>query len=147
MLRHFAGLCGVMSFLLSPATAQEMSVPPVTTASPGGYANPLTLDTDRYDREQRAQSEARARARTSAPPRRAEQSCSADSLSAAEQRRIADEYMRLAETKGEASADVWVREEGVRYRMKLVRQGICPEPTEQELAELRAWRAQTRRER
>ncbi len=34
----------------APALAQEVSVPAVTTASPGGYANPLQLDTDRYRR-------------------------------------------------------------------------------------------------
>ena len=32
----------------SSAFAQEVSVPNVTTASPGAYANPLKLDTDRY---------------------------------------------------------------------------------------------------
>lgn len=34
----------------TPVAAQDMSVPGVTTASPGGYANPLQLDTDRANR-------------------------------------------------------------------------------------------------
>lgn len=37
------------------ALAQEISVPSVATASPGGYANPLKLDTDRYKRGQKGQ--------------------------------------------------------------------------------------------
>jgi|GEM_PF-2240676 len=37
-------------FFAVPASAQEVSVPSVTTANPGGFANPLKLDTDRYKR-------------------------------------------------------------------------------------------------
>jgi hypothetical protein len=33
-----------------PLAAQDVSVPGVTTASPGGYANPLKLDTDKAKR-------------------------------------------------------------------------------------------------
>lgn len=36
--------------LLAATLGQDIPVPPVTTASPGGYANPLQLDTDRYKR-------------------------------------------------------------------------------------------------
>lgn len=43
------------------AAAQDMPVPPVTTASPGGYANPLKLDTDRYKARH-------GKAGTSSPP-------------------------------------------------------------------------------
>lgn len=43
----------ILLFLASipPAMAQDVSVPAVTTASPGGYANPLKLDTDRYNQQ------------------------------------------------------------------------------------------------
>ena|GEM_PF-3087779 len=124
--------------LAMPAIAQDVSVPSVTVANPGGYANPLKLDTDRYDREQRA----KAGARSSSPKRKVAQSCSAETMPAAEQRRIAAGYMKRAKTKGKAHADIWVREEGVRYRMRLVAQGICPPPTAQERDALREWREQ-----
>lgn len=51
----------VVAIAASAAHAQEVSVPSVTTADPGGYANPLQLDTDRY---RRANSKSR---RSSAP--------------------------------------------------------------------------------
>lgn len=41
----------ILSLGAAPALAQEVPVPGVTTASPGGYANPLKLDTDRYKEE------------------------------------------------------------------------------------------------
>lgn len=51
----------LMGFCAS-AIAQEVHVPSVTTASPGGYANPLKLDTDRYTDENGEVQPARARA-------------------------------------------------------------------------------------
>lgn len=140
-------LCGLIAVALPPAMAQEISVPSVTTASPGGYANPLKLDTDRYNREQRAKARPRANARTPTSPHRVAEACSSDNVPASEQRRIANGYMQRAETEGKRRADIWVREEGVRYRMKLVRRGICPPPTAEEIAALEDWRAQTRRDR
>lgn len=44
-------LAAILSLGAAPALAQEVHVPSVTTASPGGYANPLQLDTDRYNEE------------------------------------------------------------------------------------------------
>lgn len=41
----------ILGVFAAQAWAQDVPVPNVTTASPGGYANPLQLDTDRYDRE------------------------------------------------------------------------------------------------
>ena len=41
-------LAAMLTISGSAALAQEVSVPSVTTASPGAYANPLKLDTDRY---------------------------------------------------------------------------------------------------
>ncbi len=58
---RFAILAFVVVIAASAAHAQEVSVPSVTTADPGGYANPLQLDTDRY---KRANSKSR---RSSAP--------------------------------------------------------------------------------
>lgn len=60
-MRHYFTAFALLSFATS-ALAQDVSVPSVSTASPGGYANPLKLDTDRYKR-----SEANKSKRTSAP--------------------------------------------------------------------------------
>ncbi|MFV0625432.1 hypothetical protein ACBY01_15665 [Sphingomonas sp. ac-8] len=105
------------------ANAQEVSVPSVTVANPGGYANPLKLDTDRYDREQRAKQNSR-----NGVPTRTSAACSADALPAAERRHLEIEYVQRARADGKASADAWVREQGKRYRLKLIAQGICPDP-------------------
>lgn len=125
----------------SAGLAQEVFVPPVTTANPGGYANPLKLDTDRYDRERRAKQKARNAPRA----RPASEACSADAVPVADRRRIESEYARRARVDGKASADIWVREEGLRYRMKMVKQGVCPAPTAAELTNLRQWRSQQKR--
>jgi hypothetical protein len=78
---------------------------------------------------------------------RATRECSAESVPAAEQRRIEAGYMRHAEEFGKESAAIWVQEEGLRYRMKLVRQGVCPAPTAREMAAIEEWRAKTSRNR
>ena len=106
---------------ISPAAAQEVSVPSVTTASPGGYANPLKLDTDRYDREMRAKNKKRSSSANNAYPQ-----CSADALPAADRARMEAEYTRRARTDGKASADAWVRQEGIRFHARLVKEGKCP---------------------
>lgn len=100
--------------------AQDISVPAVTTASPGAYANPLKLDTDRYDGEQR--NRMRERGGTNSE-------CSAEALPAADQRRMETEYVRRVGADGKASADAWVREQGRQFRLKLVAEGICPDPS------------------
>lgn len=102
------------------ANAQEVSVPPVTVANPGGYANPLKLDTDRYDREQRAKQKSR-----NGEPTRASAACSADALPAADRRRMESEYVQRARADGKASADAWVRDQGMRFRQQLVARGVC----------------------
>lgn len=107
MRKMALALCGIIPMTLSPALAQEVSVPSVTTASPSGYTNPLKLDTDRYDRERRAKSGTRAKARRSAPPRQVAEACSADTVPASEQRLISEGYMRLAEAEGERYTDIW----------------------------------------
>ena len=140
MTRKWTASAGIVlgAMAMGPVQAQEVSVPSVTTASPGGYANPLKLDTDRYDREQRNKRN-KKRAQRPSPE------CSADSLPIAERRRLEDQYMRIARDEGRARADVWVREEGMRYRMHLVREGVCPPPTVGERADFERWRAQQRR--
>lgn len=105
------------------SSAQEVSVPAVTVANPGGYANPLQLDTDRYNREQRTRArDGQARPSTD---------CSADALPAADRRRMEIEYVRRVRSDGRASADAWVREQGQRFRLRLVAEGICPDPGQQ----------------
>lgn len=54
--------------------------------------------------------------------------CSADALPAADRRRMESEYMRRARADGKASADAWVREQGIRFHKKLVADGVCPAP-------------------
>lgn len=53
-------------------------------------------------------------------------SCSVDALPAADRRRMEAEYMRRASADGKASADAWVREQGIRFHKKLVAEGVCP---------------------
>lgn len=55
-------------------------------------------------------------------------SCSADALPAADRRRMETEYVRRAKSDGKASADAWVREQGIRFHQQLVAQGVCPAP-------------------
>ncbi len=56
------------------------------------------------------------------------QACSADALPAADRRRMEADYMRRLRADGKASADAWVREQGRKFRLKLVAEGICPGP-------------------
>ena len=106
----------VMAYVaVGTATAQDVSVPAVTVANPGGYANPLKLDTDRYDRNRKARAVAPSSTR-----------CSADALPAAERRVMEAEYARRFRREGKASADRWAAEKGRAFRARLVAQGICP---------------------
>lgn len=85
--------------------AQDVVVPQVTTASPGAYAQPLQLDTDRYNREQaKRQGRQRSTGRqgASAQPTQAE----IDAVMA----RLAPEYRRRVQRDGERSALVWLRQ-------------------------------------
>ncbi|MEN3950013.1 hypothetical protein [Iodidimonas sp. SYSU 1G8] len=56
--------------------------------------------------------------------------CSADALPAAERKRMEAEYVKRARNDGKASADAWVREQGKRFRLKLVADGACPAPSD-----------------
>ncbi|WP_125655514.1 hypothetical protein [Sphingomonas sp. 2R-10] len=57
--------------------------------------------------------------------RSASRECSADALPIAERRRMEAEYVRRARADGRASADAWVNEQGRRFRMKLIADGVC----------------------
>lgn len=56
------------------------------------------------------------------------QACSLASMPAAERRAMEQEYQRRDKADGRASANVWIREQGARFRMKLVAEGVCPPP-------------------
>lgn len=113
-MRHLLAAIGML--FTEAAIAQEASVPSVTTASPGGYANPLQLDTDRYRRNQR---------RTTRAPAATPQRCSADAMPAAQRRQIEREYARRVKANGRASAHRWAAEQGRLFRAQLVREGVC----------------------
>ena len=55
--------------------------------------------------------------------------CSADALPAADRKRMEAEYMRRHRADGKASADAWVQEQGRRFRMKLIADGVCESPS------------------
>lgn len=85
--------------------AQDVVVPQVTTASPGAYAQPLQLDTDRYNREQdkrQGRQGSSGRQDTSTEPTQAE-------IDAAMER-LAPEYRRRVQRDGKRSALVWLRQ-------------------------------------
>lgn len=54
--------------------------------------------------------------------------CSLDSMPAAERRAMEQEYRRRDKVDGRASANAWIGEQGARFRMKLVAEGVCPPP-------------------
>lgn len=59
---------------------------------------------------------------------RATRECSADLLPAADRRKMEQDYVRRARDDGKASADAWVREQGRRFHLKMVAEGVCPGP-------------------
>ena len=113
-MKYVLAAIGGLLLAAEGAGAQDIPVPPVTVASPGGYANPLKLDTDRYRQQKR-------KSVTSAATR-----CSADALPAAERRRLEQEYARRLKADGKPSADRWVAQQGQLFRARLVKQGVCP---------------------
>ncbi len=52
--------------------------------------------------------------------------CSADSMPRAERQRIEARAMRIMRSEGREAAVAYARKEGMAYRKKLQRQGICP---------------------
>ena len=55
----------------------------------------------------------------------ASRQCSADALPIAERRRMQAEYQRRLRADGKSSADAWVKEQGRRFRERLVAEGVC----------------------
>lgn len=55
----------------------------------------------------------------------ASQQCSADALPNAERRRLQAEYLTRLRTDGKSSADAWVKDQGRRFRERLVAEGVC----------------------
>ncbi len=111
----------LLSIGMDRVAAFEVSVPAVTVANPGGYAQPLQLDTDRYRQQQKPKQQHLQQAentrRTSAQSTSlrssssspSSQACSADALPAADRKRMEAEYMRRLKTSGKASADAYVQ--------------------------------------
>lgn len=87
----------VLAFAV-PGHSQEISVPSVATASPGGYANPLQLDTDRYKR-------ANSKTRRSFAPFGL---CNGKPLSKAKRAALESAYATRAKTN-ERQASRWLR--------------------------------------
>lgn len=54
--------------------------------------------------------------------------CSADALPAEDRRQMEADYVRRVRADGKASADAWVREQGMRFHQQLVAEGVCPAP-------------------
>jgi len=62
-------------------------------------------------------------------PQATSEACSADALPAAERRRMEADYVRRVGKDGKASADAWVREQGMRFRKQLIAEGVCADPS------------------
>ena len=115
-----------------PAWAQEIWVWRVTVSTPGGYAEapspPASAEQDsRVDRKRvpvSASSSGRASAVAASPSSSVR--CSPDAMPPSERRRIQTEYTRRLRADGQARANAWAAEQGRRFRLKLVSQGVCP---------------------
>lgn len=100
-----------------PAMAQVMvDVPIWSNGILGQEAMRSTFD--HYDETHRIDDEVER-------PKTRSGACSADALPVADRRRMETEYVRRARADGRASADAWVREQGMRFRQKLVADGVC----------------------
>ncbi len=112
-MRAFAMAAGMALLLVAPAGAQDM--------------NTLNrhLEHQQWQRLQDHQNRARSQRPRSGERSRARPRCSADSLPSAERRRLEREYARRLQAEGRASADRWIRGEGMRYRCQLEARGIC----------------------
>lgn len=101
----------------SSASAQTMIDLPIWSNGILGQSA-LRNTYDNYNRTHGIEAEERTQ-----PSSRA---CSADALPAEDRRRMEAEYMRRARADGRASADAWVREQGIRFRQQLIAEGVCP---------------------
>lgn len=117
MPRITMALALAITVIAAPATAQMVDVPIWSNGILGQQA--LRNTYDNYNRENGIDDDGKAK---SAPK------CSAEALPAADRKRMEAEYMRRLRTDGKESADAWVREQGKRFHMKLVADGVCPPP-------------------
>lgn len=114
-------MLGLMSAAILFPTASahaQVTVPPVTTASPG-YLFP----NDRYQRE-------REENRSSAPRERRTTTsqanpCSPEALPASERRAMEVRFLEIDRTQGRAAANAWVNEQGRLFAQRLVAEGVC----------------------
>lgn len=85
------------------------------------------LEHQQWQRVQDHQNRARTGGMKRKPPvsRSAKASCTADALPVARRRMLEAEYARRAASDGKASADAWIREEGMRFRRSLKAKGVC----------------------
>ena len=109
--------CAALAGLASAAHAQMVDVPIYSNGILGQQA--LRNTYDNYNRANGLDKD------DSAKPSR---ECSADALPASDRRRMEQEYVRRVRSDGKPSADAWVAEQGRKFRMKLVAEGVCPAP-------------------
>ncbi|MCW2365125.1 hypothetical protein M2341_000572 [Sphingobium sp. B7D2B] len=107
---------GTLSFT-APSVAQVMIDVPIWSNGILGQ-QALRSTFDHYD-------ETHGTSDNDAAPGKRARPCSADALPTADRRRMETEYVRRARSDGKASADVWVREQGMQFRQKLAAQGVC----------------------
>lgn len=122
MFRTSMALAVAIAAITTPATAQMVDVPIWSNGILGQQA--LRNTYDNYNRKNGIDSE------RDGDKARSASKCSADALPAADRKRMEAEYMRRLRADGKASADAWVREQGRRFHMKLVADGVCP-PTKE----------------
>lgn len=118
-VRAMSILCAAMVVGSVSAEAQMVDVPIYSNGILGQQA--LRNTYDNYNRANGIDPDKKGRVKPSG-------ACSADALPAADRRRMEQEYMRRARADGKASADAWVREQGRRFHLKLVADGVCPPP-------------------
>lgn len=114
-MRRIVVLAAPLSLLALPAAAQTMVDVPIWGNGILGQQNLRNT----YENADRASGVKSSRNKASSA------SCSADALPAADRRRMEAEYVRRARADGKASADAWVREQGIRFHQKLVADGVC----------------------
>ncbi len=114
-MRAFIVAAGIGLLLMAPAGAQDL--------------NTLNrhLEHQQWQRSQDHQNRARSQrpGPRSGENRTVRPRCSADALPPAERRRLEIEYARRARAEGRASADLWIRGEGQRFRRDLEARGLC----------------------
>lgn len=105
MQKHilFVSLIAVFSSLSSTSTAQDVFVPPVTTADPG-YLFP----NDQYQRSRQEKNQSRPRKPTQSGV--IELDGAARARIQASLKALVPEYKRRAKRDGEAKANAWIRE-------------------------------------